>query len=59
MKCSKCGCEGIHACMGDISKPNPLDEKSALRYYNRINDAIERIRKSEAERKNGGNNRSS
>ncbi|AFC21920.1 hypothetical protein GAP32_462A [Cronobacter phage vB_CsaM_GAP32] len=45
-KCSKCGCTGIHACMGDINQPG-LDNRN-LGIYNTLEEAIDHVRRSEA-----------
>lgn len=57
-KCPRCGCEGIHACMGENSVNNGLDLNNPA-MYNRLKDAIEHIRKSEAERKHDDSSSSS
>lgn len=50
-KCPRCGCEGIHACMGENIIKNGLDMSNDA-IYNRMNNFIDHVRKSEKERKN-------
>lgn len=66
IKCPRCGCTGIHACMGDTLKIKSVDMASISK-YNTLEEAIEHIRRSEAkqrlqkrmERRNGKPNRGS
>jgi len=57
-KCPRCGCEGIHACMGENSVNNGLD-MSEHAVYTRINDFIDHVRKSESERNHDDSSSSS
>jgi len=50
-KCLRCGCTGIHACMGDTSSVKSVDSQR-LSTYNTIDEAIEHIRISEAKARN-------
>ena len=54
-KCPRCGCTGIHACMGSHDKGLDFSDPDV---YNRFKAAIEHIRKSEAESKNDKPSRS-
>ena len=51
MKCSLCGCTGIHACTGDLSKIKKTVDMSLYSKYNTIEEAIDHIRRSEAEQR--------
>ncbi len=60
LKCPRCGCTGIHACLGDTSKIKKVDI-GRISKYDTLEEAIEHIRRSEAkerlqkrrERRNG------
>ena len=56
-KCSRCGCEGIHACLGDTN--NSLDTADETLYHERLQAAIASVLKDESESNNDKQNRSS
>jgi len=51
--CPRCGCKGIHACMGDNKVLKTVD-MSTISKYNSLEDAINHIRISEAKRRQKG-----
>lgn len=53
LKCSKCGCDGIHACIGQKQKPMSKEERKQA--YEKLKLVVEQVKEFRQSIKEEGN----